>query len=135
MADLKDATPRPWRIDPDDRPGMHWNNHIVCAGSPNLTICFMTHDNTPENETGDANAALIVEAVNNYDRLRAELAEATRLLRSAVSIAAEAHAEWDADNDPRVGKILIALSGGIPGYRKDTDEIRAFLSRQEKPNG
>lgn len=106
MADPKDATPRPWRIDPDDRPGMHWNNHIVCAGSPNLTICFMTHDNTPENETGDANAALIVEAVNNYDRLRAELAEATRLLR----------------------KVQV---GNGPLW---SGQVRAFLSRQEPGN-
>lgn len=109
MTDLKDALPRPWRIDPDDRPDMHWNNHIICSSAPHLTICFMTHDNTKENLTGEANARLIVEAVNNYDRLRAELAEATELVRQWVGL-----------------------------FGTDTSQIshdsRAFLSRQEKPN-
>lgn len=57
-------TPEPWMVDPDDRPGYEWNNHIVSATDPNQTICFMTHDNTAENIEGEANARRIVACVN-----------------------------------------------------------------------
>lgn len=56
--------PEPWVIDKDNRPGMAWNNHIVSAADPNQAICFMTHDNTPDNEKGEANARRIVACVN-----------------------------------------------------------------------
>lgn len=35
---------------------------------------------------------------------------------------------WDAGNDHRVGKLLIALTGRRPGYRADIDAFRAQLS-------
>ena len=57
-------TKEPWRIDRDDRPDMEWNNHIVSEAEPHLTICFMSHDGTPENTTGEANARRIVACVN-----------------------------------------------------------------------
>jgi hypothetical protein len=57
-------TKEPWAIDRDFRPGMEWNNHIVYLRDINQTICFMTHDNTPENEEGEANARRIVACVN-----------------------------------------------------------------------
>lgn len=57
-------TPEPWAIDPDDRPGMEWNNHIVPANSPGRTICFMSHDGTEENVECQANARRIVACVN-----------------------------------------------------------------------
>lgn len=59
-------SPLPWRIDPDDRPDMEWNNHIVSVSEPGTTICFMTHDGTPDNAIGFGNARLIVNAVNAY---------------------------------------------------------------------
>lgn len=50
-------------------------------------------------------------------------------LKRAVAIAEEARQEWDAaPSGMRAGKILIALSGGCPGYRKDVDEIHEALS-------
>lgn len=53
-------TKGPWAVDPDDRPDMEWNNHIVVAAQPHLRICFMTHgDDEDENE---ANANLIAAA-------------------------------------------------------------------------
>lgn len=57
-------TPEPWAIDPDDRPNMHWNNHIVSEANPNIAICFMAHDGTEQNERGEANARRIVACVN-----------------------------------------------------------------------
>lgn len=38
-------------------------------------------------------------------------------------IAAEAFSYWDRDQDMKVGKILRALSGELPGYRADIDKI------------
>lgn len=68
-------TPEPWMVDPDDRPGYEWNNHIVSATDPNQTICFMTHDNTPENIEGEANARRIVACVNACKGIKTESLE------------------------------------------------------------
>lgn len=71
------ASPRPWAIDPDERPGMEWNVHIVERDRPHMRVCFMTSG--PEAE---ANAALIVAAVNAYDGL-AQTAAVPDLLKYA----------------------------------------------------
>lgn len=56
------------------------------------------------------------------------VADVCRALETAVSIAGEAQREWDAaPSGMRAGKILIALAGGIPGYRADTDAIHQAL--------
>lgn len=56
--------------------------------------------------------------------------DAYAALQRAVEIAEEAREEWDkAPSGMRAGKILIALSGGCPGYRKDIDEIHDVLRR------
>lgn len=63
----KAATPGPWAVDGDDRPGMEWNNHIVQANSSH-TICFMTHD--PRDNSGQQAAAeLIAFLANNADAI------------------------------------------------------------------
>jgi protein involved in temperature-dependent protein secretion len=61
--------------------------------------------------------------VTEIEELRLKVANLQRLLKSVHSVAGEAFDAWDSDNDMRVGKILNALSGGIPGYRSDIDEI------------
>jgi hypothetical protein len=49
-------------------------------------------------------------------------------LTSAIAIADEAVTEWDrAPSGARPGKILMALAGRLPGYRKDTDLVHAAL--------
>jgi hypothetical protein len=49
-------------------------------------------------------------------------------LARAIEIADEAREEWDkAPSGMRAGKILIALSGNCPGYRRDIDEIHEAL--------
>lgn len=80
----------------------------------------------PEYEGGvkhlfETTADGFTQAADEIERLR-------NALKSFVKIADEAATEWDNDNDPRVGKILIALSGGAPGYRSDIDAIHALLS-------
>ena len=74
--DTREATPRPWAIDPDDRPGMEWNIHIAQADDLNRRIAFMT-----SNGPSEANAALIVRAVNHFD----EAVEVLRLAREYFS--------------------------------------------------
>ena len=53
---------------------------------------------------------------------------AIEALQRAVKVADEAADEWDcAPSGMRAGKILIALSGRLRGYRKDIDEIHEAL--------
>lgn len=68
-------TQEPWMVDPDNRPGYEWNNHIVSATDTNQTICFMTHDNTAENIEGEANARRIVACVNACKGIKTESLE------------------------------------------------------------
>lgn len=50
-------------------------------------------------------------------------------LQRAVMVAEEARQEWDAaPSGMRAGKLLIALSGELPGYRADIDEIHEALA-------
>ena len=63
------ATEGPWSVDPDDRPDMEWNNHVVMENMPNHTVCFMTHD-PKDNSEQEAAAQLIAE----YRTLCPELA-------------------------------------------------------------
>lgn len=44
------------------------------------------------------------------------------------AIALDGLASWEADNDARVGKILMALAGLRPGYRADVDDLFRSLS-------
>lgn len=71
----------------------------------------------------DSRPAIIAAIESKGERIAALEAA----LRSFAAIAAEAHKEWDADNDHRVGKILRALSGDMPKYRADIDAIHAAL--------
>ena len=54
---LEKISPFPWDIDPDDRPDMEWNNHIVIKHQRRMTICFMTHD-PKDNSQCEANNSL-----------------------------------------------------------------------------
>lgn len=65
------------------------------------------------------------------DEAREELKTALRLMHTARHIAIIAHGHWDSDEDSKVGKLLLALSGVLPKYRSDIDEIHAFLARYE----
>jgi hypothetical protein len=58
----------------------------------------------------------------------AEIERLRGLLRDCITIAKEAHGHWDADRDSKVGKLLIALSGGLPKYDARIDAIHAALA-------
>lgn len=71
-------TPTPWYADPDDREGYEWNIHILQESDPNIRVCFMS--NGPATE---ANAHLIVTAVNERSALLRCEAELRRLIKYA----------------------------------------------------
>ncbi|KKM76736.1 hypothetical protein LCGC14_1377170 [marine sediment metagenome] len=46
-AKLEGVHSGPWRVDPDDRPKMEWNDQIIRPGgirNDGLTVCFMSND-------------------------------------------------------------------------------------------
>lgn len=62
-------TPGPWEIDPDYRPGMSWNRHIV-DGSGEGRICFMSNPGELGNHREcEANARLIAAAPDLLEAL------------------------------------------------------------------
>ena len=63
-----DWTKGPWRVDPDDRPSMEYNNHICNAHG---TICFMAHNGPASQDEFDAAARLIAAAPELYEALAA----------------------------------------------------------------
>lgn len=77
-------TPSPWHIDPDDREGMEFNNHIL--DKDGLAICFMANPGEDRQDEYDANARLIADAPQTAlerDQLtRKEMGERHRAERS-----------------------------------------------------
>ena len=72
MAALVAHTKGKLRVDPDDRPGMEYNNHLVSVDEPNFTICFMAHDGTRDNLEGEANTARLVACWNACEHYSTE---------------------------------------------------------------
>lgn len=65
------------------------------------------------------------------DRLKARNRELLAALKTAIRVADEAHDEWDrAPSGMRAGKILLALAGHLPRYRKEIDQIHAVLKQE-----
>ncbi len=66
-------TPPPWRVDDDDYRFLSviGQNQIVCDTHPDEILGGCVDEQTIEG-VAKANAAFIVEVVNNYDRLKAE---------------------------------------------------------------
>lgn len=102
-------TPLPWAA--TTRKGS-WDWVIYSTKDPNIEICQLFHDGTEDNETGEANAELIVQAVNAFARSPAavELAQgAPATVSELTKLAAECHrAKWQFDFDdesrPRVAR-------------------------------
>lgn len=66
---------------------------------------------------------------SRFGELQERNARLRAALRTAVMIAEEARAEWDrAPEGMKAGKLLIALSGNLPGYRRDIDSIHEALA-------
>lgn len=80
-------------------------------------------------------AAKIAEWKERERWSRATMPEVFEALKHAVRIAGEAQKEWDAAPDGmKAGKLLIALAGGIPGYKYHTDLIHELIKRLEAPS-
>lgn len=120
------ATPGLWFVDPDDRPGMGWNNHI-CAG-PHLRVAFMAHDGSLENDRGEANAALIVAAVNALPSL---LAAAERLAEGRPpEWLREVLLTWADEPD----ETPLAIMGVLSEPDCTLGDLRALAASQETPD-
>jgi hypothetical protein len=79
---------------------------------------------TPAKQRDEANA----RAQEAWQRV----AELRAALQWAIKIAEEARQEWDAaPSGMRAGKLLIALSGNLKGYRTDIDAIHETLARKD----
>lgn len=78
----KSHIPGPYAVDPDTRPDMEHNNHIVLAGNPDMRVAFMAHGGRYSQAQWDATAAL--------------LAAAPELLRKLTVLADEMAATGDA---------------------------------------
>lgn len=85
--------PGPWYVDPDDRPDMEWNNHVVTADGGR--ICFMAHSGKRDNAKHEAALWLIVAAPDLYEALEAQIA-AHKLLCAAAGLDAQAHLDGTA---------------------------------------
>jgi hypothetical protein len=78
----------------------------------------------------ESDQACIRDCLAHIDRISALNAELVEALRLAIKIAAEAQDEWDkAPSGMRAGKILIALAGGLKGYRPDIDKVHGVLAK------
>lgn len=112
-------TPTPWAADPDWREGYSWNIHIVDAANPHMRICFMTSDGPAQ-----ANADLIVEAVNSYASLKARI----QVLEDLSRFLCDRLEEFDpGDDEPEReyhGHVAPAVA-----------RLRAALQPQDKANG
>lgn len=62
------------------------------------------------------------------EALRAENERLRKALATVPVIAGLVHKLWDSDQDSKVGKWLIALAGGCPGYTALTDELHAAIA-------
>lgn len=63
----------PWAVDPDYRPGMAYNRHIVLDRDTDMRICFMAHDGEAGDAAFKATAHLIAAAPDLYAALRLAL--------------------------------------------------------------
>lgn len=62
-------------------------------------------------------------------KLERERDELLAVLAGIERTAAKVHAHWDADEDSKVGKYLLALCGANKGYMPETDAVRAALAK------
>lgn len=80
-------------------------------------------------------AELCDELDDEVEELRDRVGILTTALALAVTVADEARNEWDAaPSGMKAGKLLIALSGNLPGYRADIDTIHAALALPQPPS-
>lgn len=81
--------------------------------------------------TGRSLENIMAQYVEEYDGVAEQNKLLLDALKTVVALAEETHKSWDADEDMRVGKILIALAGKNDGYRSDIDWIHELIKQCE----
>ena len=86
-----EPNPRPWRVEENV---VGWHSFIVDANGDGVAACWRTArgDDEKERQYNEANARLIVDAVNERDHLHDQLASALRLADECSRDAAAVHA-------------------------------------------
>ena len=81
-------TPTPWAA--TTRQGS-WDWVVYSNSDPNIEVGQLFHDGTEDNPTGEANAALIVKAVNAHDALVKALSWAIKEIERNTCTHEETH--------------------------------------------
>lgn len=63
-----------------------------------------------------------------------DVSELVDVLNGVVSLCKEAFYYWEQDNEPKVGKILMALSGELNGYHPKATALHEYFERHGKIN-
>jgi hypothetical protein len=121
----REATPFPWEPVPGHGV-IESPTHVVESGyrsEANVQLIAILRNRARD----------LIEAARRCEELEAIVAEQAKLL-GAADVALElvkrwaehAHSHWDADEDHKVGKCLMALAGHLPRYAPDTDGIHSL---------
>lgn len=70
----------------------------------------------------------LCETERQLEAITKQRDELLAALEDAVSVAKTAHEHWDNDQDSKVGKYLIALSGRLIGYDGRTDAVHKAIT-------
>ena len=129
----KDLTEWPWTFDEryDSSCG---NPYCTQNGCPNDHPSGIYDIDGPSgvNDFGEDDVLTVRDIKDAY--LITAARDMLKALESIVEIAKEAHKNWDADEDMRVGKILMALAGRNDGYREDITNIHATITQAKGEN-
>lgn len=63
--------------------------------------------------------------------LKAQRDELLTALKGGVELAAKGFKHWDADDDMKAGKILLALAGRIQGYDRRATAIHKAIAKAQ----
>ena len=151
MTDTREATPRPWRV--EEGTALIWgrcdheDNSSHGMGYP-VTECLVIPCSKwaagPSYDEGEANAALIVRAVNNFDEVVEKLWALVNA--KAISGVREMVAGWNGENRPdgpyaerhpfRLGATLPKTNcGRVYELDEAMQAARALLAKLEASHG
>lgn len=108
-------------------------------GDPRVTAPQMTAENASLSDEEKANLRAIANDGSTAAQVARDFALKLVVIRAQFAgehpgeamlmrkIAGEAFDYWDADEDHKAGKLLMALAGMAPGYRPDLDRLRGLI--------